>query len=690
MTMPVTYDLEDGIAWITVANPPVNALGHAVRAGLDAAIARFGADGGAEVAVVMGGGRLFLGGADITEFGKPVQAPSLPDVVNAIEASPKPVMAAIHGAALGGGLEVALGCHWRLAMPGTVLGLPEVALGILPGAGGTQRTPRLIGLEAAGEMIASGKPVDPEAACEMGLIDRVGEGDLRDAARRFADKLRGKPPRRTRDRPVPTGDLSDLRDRTAARTVGQVAPVTAIDAIMAATGADFDAGLAEERRLFLDLVETPQRAGLIHAFFTDRAVSKVPGLDATPRDIARIGVIGGGTMGAGIATSALLAGLNVTLVERDADSAARAAATVGANLDAAVTRGKLAPEARADPPFRTATDYNALSDTDLAIEAVFEDMAVKREVFAALDAVLRPGAILATNTSYLDVGEIAAATGRPADVIGLHFFSPAHVMKLLEIVVPDGTAHDVTATAFALAKRLGKIGVRAGVCDGFIGNRILSAYRRAADDMVLDGAHPYEVDRAIRGFGFPMGPYQVSDLAGLDIGFATRERKAPEAGPHDRRPVFADRLHHAGRLGRKAGRGYYDYAEDRRGAEDPAVTEIVEATRRDLGLTPREFDADEIVARYMAAMVNEAARVVEEGIAARPLDVDAVLLHGYGFPRWRGGPMHWADQHGLARIVADIERFAEHDPHAWQVAPLLRRLAESGGAFADLNAKDAA
>ncbi|WP_298437793.1 3-hydroxyacyl-CoA dehydrogenase NAD-binding domain-containing protein [uncultured Jannaschia sp.] len=689
MTTPVTYDLDDGIAWITVANPPVNALGHAVRAGLHDAIARFGADGDAEVAVVMGGGRLFLGGADITEFGKPVQAPSLPEVVSAIEASPKPVLAAIHGAALGGGLEVALGCHWRLAMPGTVLGLPEVTLGILPGAGGTQRTPRLIGLEAAGEMIASGKPVDPETACEMGLIDRVGEGDLRDAARRFADELRGDPPRRTRDRAVPTGDLSDLRDRTAARTVGQVAPVTAIDAIMAATGGDFEAGLAEERRLFLELVETPQRAGLIHAFFTDRAVSKVPGLDATPRDIARIGVIGGGTMGAGIATSALLAGLDVTLVERDADSANRAAATVGANLDAAVKRGKLAPEARADPPFRTATDYGALSDADLAIEAVFEDMAVKREVFAALDAVLRPGAILATNTSYLDVAEIAAATSRPADVIGLHFFSPAHVMKLLEIVVPDSTAPDVTSTAFALARRLGKIGVRAGVCDGFIGNRILSAYRRAADDMVLDGAHPYEVDRAIRGFGFPMGPYQVSDLAGLDIGFATRERKAPEAGPHDRRPVFADRLYHAGRLGRKTGKGYYDYADDRRGAEDPDVTEIVEATRRDLGLTPRDFDDAEIVARYMAAMVNEAARVVEEGIAARPLDVDAVLLHGYGFPRWRGGPMHWADQHGLGRIVTDIERFAEHDPHAWQVAPLLRRLAESGGAFADLNKKDA-
>ncbi|MEM7709487.1 MAG: 3-hydroxyacyl-CoA dehydrogenase NAD-binding domain-containing protein, partial [Pseudomonadota bacterium] len=512
----VTYEVADDIGIIAVANPPVNALGRAVRAGLLEAIERFADDDDASVAIILGEGRLFLGGADISEFGKPPQAPSLPEVVAAIEAAPKPVLAAIHGAALGGGLEVALGCHWRMAMPGTKLGLPEVTLGILPGAGGTQRLPRLIGLEAAGGMIASGKPVGSDAADKMGLIDRLGSGDLRDDARAFAAEIKGRSPRRTRDLPAPEGDLSDLRTKTAARTAGQVAPVTALDAVAASTGRDFDAGLAEERRLFLDLMETPQRAGLIHAFFTDRAVSKVPGLsDVAPREIRHVGIVGGGTMGSGIATTCLLAGLHVTLVERDVAAADRAAATIGRNLDAAVARGKLAATKRADLSFATATEYGALAKADLAVEAVFESLEVKREVFTALDAVMKPSAILATNTSYLDVNAVAAATARPADVIGLHFFSPAHVMKLLEIVVADATAPDVVATGFALAKRLGKIGVRAGVCDGFIGNRILSAYRRAADDMVLDGASPYDIDRAIRGFGFPMGPYQVSDLAGL-------------------------------------------------------------------------------------------------------------------------------------------------------------------------------
>ncbi|SDZ24963.1 short chain enoyl-CoA hydratase /3-hydroxyacyl-CoA dehydrogenase [Jannaschia faecimaris] len=685
---PVTYSVQKDIAVIAIDNPPVNALSHAVRQGLARAIKTFAGDESARIAVVMGAGRLFIGGADISEFGKPLKHPTLPSVINAIEACTKPVIAAIHGTALGGGLEVALGCHYRLAMMGTKLGLPETTLGILPGAGGTQRMPRLVGLESAAEMIVGGKPISAEDAQAIGLVDGLGpDNDVRSAALAYAGKLlaKGAIARPTRAMPPPDGDLTEMRAKVAAKFRGQVAQVTALDAMTRGMALPFDEGLAEERRLFQTLMETPQRAGLIHAFFSERTVAKLPEIAGVkPRTINRIAVIGGGTMGSGIATAALLAGLTVTLVERDDAAADKARATIAGNLEAAVKRGKLTT-ARRDAALKTlatVTDYAALSEADLVVEAVFESMDVKREVFAKLDAVMKPGAVLATNTSYLDVNEIAAATGRPSDVIGLHFFSPAHIMKLLEVVVADGTAPDVTATAFALAKRLGKTPVRAGVCDGFIGNRILSHYRTAADHMVLDGASPYDVDRALVDFGFAMGPYQVSDLAGLDIGFATRQRKAGDAHTRDRVPTFADALYHAGRLGQKTGAGYYDYSEDRKGRPDPAVEAIVAEART--GET-RAFGANEIVCRYMAAMINEAARVVEEGIALRPLDVDVVFLHGYGFPRYRGGPMHWADAQGLDGILVAITEFAKTDDHFWQPAPLLSRLVAEGRRFADLN-----
>lgn len=686
---PVSYSVLDGIAVITVDNPPVNALSHAVRQGLSQAIARFAEDADARIAVLRGGGKLFLGGADISEFGKPLQDPSLPVVVNEIEACSKPVIAAIHGVALGGGLEVALGCHYRLAMPGTKLGLPETTLGILPGAGGTQRTPRLVGLEVAAEMITSARPLLADDALRAGLIDTLGQGeDVAIAAMTYARALleEDAPARPTRAKPAPQGDLTATRATAAAKYRGQVAQITALDAISGGMVLPFDEGLAEERRLFRTLMDTPQRAGLIHAFFSERAVTKLPEIaGVSPRNISHIAVVGGGTMGAGIATSALLSGLIVTLIERDAQAADKARCTITRNLDGAVKRGKLSSARRdiALASLATVTDYAALADADLVIEAVFESMEVKKDVFTQLDAAMKPGAVLATNTSYLDVNEIAAATSRPADVIGLHFFSPAHIMKLLEVVVTDTTAPEVTATAFALAKRLGKTPVRAGVCDGFIGNRILSHYRAAADHMVLDGASPYDVDRALLAFGFAMGPYQVSDLAGLDIGFATRERKAATAHPRDRRATFADALYHAGRLGQKTGAGYYDYTHDRRGRPDGAVEAIVAKART--GET-RVFTDDEITRRYMAAMVNEAARVVEAGIALRPLDVDVVFLHGYGFPRHHGGPMHWADRYGLDRILADITEFAATDDHFWQPAPLLERLVAEGRTFADLNA----
>ncbi len=692
----VSYDNVGRVAVVTVDNAPVNALSQAIRHGLSEAFARFQSDDTAAIAVIVGAGRMFIGGADISEFGKPPQSPSLPDVISQIEACDKPVVAAIHGMALGGGLEVALGAHYRIAWPGTRLGLPEVKIGLIPGAGGTQRLPRIVGIDAALGMITSGTPVTESDALETGLIDQIGDGcDIREAALAYAHSLleHRAPPRPVSGMPRATdeeGALQNWRTKLEHSLRGEVAPLAAVEAVEAAVGKSFAEGLKEERRLFQHLMDTPQRSGLIHAFFAERAVSKLPEIaDVAPRDIAGVGIIGGGTMGAGIATSAVLNGLAVTLVERNTEAAEKARTIIARNLDAAVRRGKIGSDRRDEilaDSLRTVTDYGALSDVGLVIEAVFESMDVKKSVFATLDEILPRGAILATNTSYLDVNEIAASTSRPEDVIGLHCFSPAHVMKLLEVVVADRTAPDVVATAFALAKRLGKTAVRAGVCDGFIGNRSLSHYRTAADHMVLDGASPYQIDKALTDFGFAMGPYQVSDLAGLDIGDATRQRKAADAHPLDRYPVFADALYHKGWLGQKTGHGYYIYEEGTRAERpDPQVEQIIAQARKEAGTSPRTFTDEEIVRRYMAAMVNEGARVVEEGIAQRPLDVDVVFLYGYGFPRWRGGPMKYADMRGLDSILSDIRTFAETDDHFWSPAPLLEQLVAEGRNFDSLN-----
>ncbi|RJL02893.1 FAD-dependent oxidoreductase [Paracoccus aestuarii] len=689
--MPVTYRRDGAIGVITIDNPPVNATGQAVRAGLMLAARDFAADDAAEAAVMICAGRTWVAGADITEFGKPPREPFLPDVITAIESLDKPVVAAIHGTALGGGLELAMGCHARIGAPGARMGLPEVTLGLLPGAGGTQRLPRLIGLMPALEAITSARQIPAAEALDLGLIDALATGDLTADAMALARSLAGQAPRRTRDLPAP-GDQPDavaaLRAAVARRLPGRIGEGTAIDVVTDSLAVPFDQGMAMERAAFLALMDSPQRAALIHAFFAERAVGNLPAIKGVaPRDLERIGVIGGGTMGAGIATACLLAGQQVTLIERDDAAAARARDTIAGMLEGAVKRGKLKPEARdsaLSDRLTTGTDYAGLAQADLIIEAVFESMEVKEQVFAQLDRVAKPGAVLATNTSYLDVNRIADATGRPGDVIGLHFFSPAHVMRLLEVVVADRTDPQVVATGFALAKRLKKIAVRAGVCDGFIGNRILSHYRAAVDAMVLDGAAPQQIDRALADFGFAMGPYAVSDLAGLDIGAMTRQRKAADRHPRDRVPVFADRLYEQGDLGRKTGRGFYVYGEGKP-QPNPDLPALLDRVRADLGLTPRAFDDEEIVARTMAAMVNEAARVVEDGTAARPLDVDVVMLNGYGFPRWRGGPMHWADAHGLDRILSDIRRFAETDDHYWQPAPLLERLVAEGRRFADLN-----
>ena len=626
--------------------------------------------------------------------------PILPEVCNRIEACGKIVVAAIHGPALGGGLEVAMAAHYRVALPAAKLGLPEVNLGLLPGAGGTQRAPRLMGVRAAAGLMLSGQHLGAHAAFDAGLVDRVAQGtDPLAAGLQYAEELlaANAPVRRTRDiaigdKPAALAELDALAAETAKKTRGLFSPLKIVECVRAAVELPFDEGLARERALFVQCLDSPQRQGLIHAFFAERETAKIPEAKAAqPRAIAQLAVIGGGTMGAGITVSALDAGFTVTMVERDQDSIARGQANVEKVYDGLIAKGRMTPEAKAATMARytPSTRYDDIAHVDLVIEAVFEDLEVKKAVFKELDRVCKPGAVLATNTSYLDIDAIAAATARPQDVIGLHFFSPANIMKLLEIVVPAKVSADVVATAFELAKRMKKIPVRAGVCDGFIGNRILAVYKQVADYMMEDGASPYEIDEAVRGFGYPMGPFQVTDLAGGDIGWATRKRRAATRDPKARYVEVADRICERGWFGQKTGRGFYLYANGARtGMPDPEVLAIVDAERAKKGVTPRKFTPEEIMRRYMAAMVNEGAKVVEEGIALRPLDVDVTFLSGYGFPRHRGGPMKYADMVGLPQVLADIRAFAQEDPLFWKPAPLLERLVAEGRNFDSLNKAD--
>ncbi|MBP1315458.1 3-hydroxyacyl-CoA dehydrogenase NAD-binding domain-containing protein [Herbaspirillum sp. 1130] len=700
-TPPVHLAREGAILVVTIDNPPVNALGVAVRRGLMSAIEEGEADAGVAAILVTGAGRNFIGGADIREFGKPPQSPLLTELCNRIEVCSKPVLAAIHGAALGGGLEVALAAHYRVALGNARLGLPEVQLGLLPGAGGTQRTPRLIGAQAALDMMLTGRHLSAKEALSLGLVDQLAEGDSADQAR--AAGLRElqallethAPVRRSRDgkgladTATTQAAIAAARAEAGKKSRGLFSPYKIIDAVEAATTLPFDEGLALERQFFLQCLDSPQRAGLIHAFFAEREVQKAPETrNAQPRRIERIGVVGGGTMGAGIAVAVLDAGLPVTMIERDDEALARGRSHVEKTYDAQVAKGRLTQEARDAVLARLqgSTRYEDLSAADVVIEAVFEDLTVKQAVFAELDRVCKPGAVLATNTSYLDIDAIATSISRPEDVIGLHFFSPANVMKLLEIVVPRQVAGDVVATAFELAKRLRKVPVRAGVCDGFIGNRILAVYRQAADALMEDGASPYEIDAAVRDFGFAMGPYQVVDLAGGDIGWATRKRRAATRDPRARYVHIADRLCERGWFGQKSGRGFYRYPDGpRSGAPDPEVLALIDEERARAGITPRSFSKEDIQRRYLAAMINEGANVVHQRIALRPLDVDVTFLYGYGFPRHRGGPMKYADMVGLPNVLADIRAFAAEDPLFWTPSPLLVELVERGANFESLN-----
>ena len=697
MTDKIAYSRHDDIVVLRIQNPPVNALSQAVRQGLSDGMDRAEAEDGVRAVMIVGEGRAFIAGADITEFGKPPMEPFLPNLCNRIEASPLLVVASMHGVSLGGGLEVALSAHYRIAQPSARVGLPEVHLGLIPGAGGTQRLPRLIGVEPALDAITTGRHIKAPQALEMGIVDRVEEGDPQEVGLAYVRELldTGAERRPICDMPAPAPiDWDAAYEATLKKGRGQISPAEAVRAVQAGVEKPFEEGMKAERRIFSELMNTDQRQGMIHAFFSERAVSNLPELKGVePRELKAIGVIGGGTMGAGIATAALLSGFSVVLIEMKDEAAKAAHERISGNLQGALKRGKI-DQGKFDhltgDALTVSTEYASLSDVDLVVEAVFEDMDVKKQVFGRLDAVCKPGCVLASNTSYLDVNEIAASTKRPEDVIGLHFFSPAHVMKLLEVVVADKTAKDVVATGFALGKALGKISVRAGVCDGFIGNRILATYRTAADHMVLDGASPYKIDAALEKFGFAMGPFAVADLAGLDIGWATRKRKAATRHPEERVPTYIDRLCEQGHFGQKTGQGYYIYEKGKRGGTpNPEITRLIEEEQKERGITPREFTEAEIVRRYMCAMVNEAAKVLEEGIAKRPLDIDMTLLFGYGFPRYWGGPMKWADIQGLPNVLAAIEGFADKDPWFWKPAPLLVELVKTNRTFDDLN-KEAA
>jgi 3-hydroxyacyl-CoA dehydrogenase len=701
--MSASYEVRDGVAVITLNNPPVNGLGYEVRAAVAAGLDRAMADAAVSAVVITGAGKSFSGGADIKEFGSPkaLAEPNLLSLIKAVEECSKPVVAAMHGTCMGGGLELALGCHYRVAAPGANLALPEVKIGLVPGAGGTQRLPRAVGVEHALNMIVSGEPVKSEmiaAAPGQMLIDRMIEGDLLAGAIQFAQAVvrrhaaDGAPFPLVRNYKVAHPD-SDAYFQFARNTVKAVAknlpaPAKCVDAVEAALKRSFDDGMAYERELFIGLMYTPECKALRHAFFAERAASKIPDVpeDTPVRAIKSVAVIGAGTMGGGISMNFLNAGIPVTILETKQEALDRGLATIRKNYEAQVRKGKLKDDKYQQRMslLKPTLQYGDLKDADLVIEAVFEELGVKEQVFKTLDEVAKPGAILASNTSTLDVNRIAGFTRRPQDVVGLHFFSPANVMKLLEVVRGEKTGRDVLATVMGLARTIKKTAVVSGVCDGFIGNRMLEQYGRQAGFLVEEGCTPAQVDRAIEKFGFAMGPFRVNDLAGNDIGWAIRKRRYVEK-PHMRYSRVADLVCEAGRYGQKTGAGWYDYQPGKRDAiPSPLVLKMIDDHRQALGITPRAISDQEIVQRLVYALVNEAARLLEEGIASKASDVDMVYLTGYGFPVWRGGPMCYADSQGLFNVVRTMRRFAQNphdDAQFWQPAPLLARLAAEGKSF---------
>ncbi|MBN9203905.1 3-hydroxyacyl-CoA dehydrogenase NAD-binding domain-containing protein [Methylibium petroleiphilum] len=696
--MSARYAVHGPAAVITLDNPPVNGLGHATRRDVADGLARAQDDPAVQAIVITGAGRAFSGGADIREFDTPqaMREPNLLSLILAIEASGKPVIAALHTVCMGGGLELALGCHYRVAAPGCQVALPEVKIGLIPGAGGTQRLPRVLGVEDALNMILSGEPVASERLAALPgqrLFDRLVEGDLMTAALAFAAEVAARRPlplvrRLTAHHPNPDAYFQFARNTATAMAPQFPAPRKCIDMVAASVALPFDEGLRLEWSTFTALMLTPESRALRHVFMAERAAGKIADVPAdTPvRSVKRLAVIGAGTMGGGIAMNFLSAGLPVVMLETKQEALDRGVATIRRNYEAQVKKGKLKAEHAEQRMglLSTTLDYADLADADMVIEAVFEDLGVKEQVFRRLDAVMKPGAILASNTSTLDLNRIASFTKRPQDVIGTHFFSPANVMKLLEVVRGEQTAKDVLATVMQLGKTIRKTCVVSGVCDGFIGNRMVEQYLRQAFLLVDEGCTPQQVDKAIERFGFAMGPFRMSDLAGNDIGWAIRKRRYAER-PHMQYSKTPDLLCETGRFGQKTGAGWYDYQAGKRDAiPSPVVLELIEGHRRTLGITPRKIGDDEIVERLVYALVNEGAHLLEEGIAAKAGDIDMVYLTGYGFPLHRGGPMRHADEVGLFNVVRAMRRFQRNpldDAAFWEPAPLLARLAADGKTF---------
>jgi 3-hydroxyacyl-CoA dehydrogenase len=690
MSEVTQYSVRDGVAVISMHNPPVNGLSDALRAGIMNLLEKADQDAAVKAVVLIGAAKAFSGGADIREFNKPRNKPDLPDVNDRQDAMSKPLVAAIGGFALGGGLELALACHYRVAAPKALLGLPEVKLGILPGSGGTQRLPRVVPMAEAVQMMTSGNPIPAEKAQQLGLVDEIAQGDLLEFALNFAKRKVGKPLPRIRDRSVKLDDAKGFfaraREDVAKASRGYPAPLEIVGCAEAAATQPFDEGRKHEREAFARLVGTAESKSLRHAFFAERQTTKIPDVpeDTPVRPVQKAAVIGAGTMGGGIAMSFANAGIPVMLVDVSEDAVEKGLSRIRSNYAATVSKGRLAQsemDKRMDL-IRPTINLGQAADADIVVEAVFERMDVKKDMFRKLDGIVKQGAILATNTSTLDVDEIAAATTRPQDVIGTHFFSPANVMRLLEVVRGKRTDKGVLATTMKLGKTLKKVPVVSGVCDGFIGNRMLEKYGQQSLFLIDEGASPQQVDAAMAKFGMAMGPFTMYDMAGNDIGWEIRKRRYQE------RPDFtysriADRICEQGRFGQKTGKGFYKYeAGNRKPIPDPAVDEIISQYRQELKITPRTISDDEIVERLICALVNEGAHILEEGIALRASDIDMVYLTGYGFPPYRGGPMFYADTVGLDKVLAAIQRFQSgYQGAAWKPAPLLVKLAKEGRRF---------
>ncbi len=695
MSDVVSYELVNNVAVISVNNPPVNALSQAVREGILDAVTTAQEDA-SEAIVLHCEGRTFIAGADITEFGKPPQEPGLPSVLSAIENSSKPVIAAIHGTALGGGFEVALACHYRCAIASAKVGLPEVKLGLLPGAGGTQRVPRIAGVKAALDMIASGNPVAAPRAKDMGLVDEIiSADDLKAGAVEYGKALvkSGAPLKRIRDitidpANVEPGFFDAARERLARRARGQIAQDKIVSCIEAAVNLPMDEGLQRERELFRELVTSPESAAMRHIFFAERLAAKIKDLpsDTPLRAVNKVAIIGGGTMGGGIAMCFANVGIPVLMLEIDDEALQKGMGIIEKNYKITMLKGKMTEDQLGQRIglITGTTDYADLGDVDMVIEAVFENLELKKEIFAKLDAVCKPGAILATNTSYQDVDAIAAATGRPQDVLGMHFFSPANVMKLLEVVRGEKTVDDVLATTMAIGKRINKVCTLSRVCYGFIGNRMLGGYGREAQMLLMDGCTPSQVDSALEKFGMAMGPLAMGDLAGLDVGYKARQGRTDL--PDDPKLYrMGTLLVEMGRYGQKTGSGFYKYdPETRARMADPEVEAMIKAEAAKIGIEQRDISDEEILQRCFYPLINEGARILEEGIAQRPSDIDVVYVFGYAFPVAKGGPMYYADQIGLKQVYDKICEFRDRDGEQyWQPAPLLKQLAEAGKTFAE-------